>query len=205
MRKILAVNQSGETIPAGGAFQVDAVFGTTTTQEIGYNAIKPDGSTRFFFINGPVDVPSTATLSVDHTSPIIRANVDWTDAAVGFGVQVGPFSGSFLLNTKGLGFYVMGAEGSDGLTPVLRQAHDDVPLIELLDDLGAANTGIETSPPTAMAGIFGRDGEGVLYLTPHTMSVINRGRDIEYGQGTRGYPKLIAAEWHFMPIECDQG
>lgn len=205
MRRISAINTTGEILPAGGAFRINAVFGTTSLQEVGYNAVKPDTVSRFYHINGPVATLPGQTFTVNHTSPIVRALVDWDDPAVGFGVQVGPSSDTFAMSTKGIGFYVQGNEGEDGLTPVRQQPHDDVPLVELLEDLGPAGTGIEDNPPNATAGIFGRDDQGALFLSQNTMILINRGRDIEYGQGTRGYPKLIAGELHFMPIECDQG
>lgn len=121
MTRLLCVNNSGEQIPAGGCFRLNAVSGTAVRNNVKYGAIKPDGDDRFYYINGPVPVSDTRTLYAEQTSEIVRALVDWGDPVeVAFGDEVGPSANSWQLSNAGTGFYVIGEIGTDGLTPVIK-------------------------------------------------------------------------------------
>lgn len=119
MTRLLCLNTDAGTIPAGGCVRLSEVNAAASSKaEIQYTAIKPEGGTNFYFINGPIPTLTGKTFFVDDPGRITRALVD---AGASFGDTVGPASGSWTMDADGTGFEVIGDLGADGLTPVLRQ------------------------------------------------------------------------------------
>jgi len=118
--RLLCINSDAGTIPAGGCVRLSEVNASASSKgEIQYTTVKPDGEDLFYYFNGPVPTATTKTFYVESPAKITRALVDMT--GVSFGDTVGPVSGSWTMDDTGTGFSVIGDEGADGLTPVVRQ------------------------------------------------------------------------------------
>lgn len=110
-------NDSGETIPAFGAIKLQS-YDAALDQ---FSAVKPDGSGKLHFVNGPKTVASGG---YGESHLWHRSHIALTDGA--FGDTVGPVDGSWEMTTAGEGFIVF-SEPAGGVAAILRDGGGGTP------------------------------------------------------------------------------
>lgn len=100
-------NVSGEEIPQHAVMLVTGA--STIGDDVYYNVAKPDGSTGFYILNGPTPVAISGWGISTNRFP---AQAAYTGTTPVFGAEWGPVNGSWLLQSTGTGFIIVG--GSDG-------------------------------------------------------------------------------------------